>query len=299
VFVSLARRSQTLVHRQLRILDAMESRSADAGELEDLFRLDQLATRMRRNAENLIVLSGAAPGRGWRHAVPVMDVLRSGVSEVEDFPRIGLGQVDAAQLAGMVVSDVVHLLAELMENALNFSPPQSGVRVNGRRIADGYLVEIEDDGLGMTDAELADANEQLTHPPEFRLTSTVRLGLYVVGRLAQRHQIEVRLRRCTAGGTAAAVRIPASLISSAQILIDPADRDDWQPQRVAVTAGVAVQTRTPSGLPVRQRQPLPEQAEGSEFEKARRLMQSYQSGTQRARTEAVQWKEGDENKGDN
>jgi signal transduction histidine kinase len=300
VFVSLARRSQTLVHRQLRILDAMESRTVDAAELEDLFRVDQLATRMRRNAENLIVLSGAAPGRGWRHAVPVMDVLRSAVSEVEDFARISLGQVDAAQLAGMVVSDVVHLLAELMENALNFSPPQSGVRVNGRRLAQGYLVEIEDDGLGMTDAELADANEQLTHPPAFTLSSTVRLGLYVVGRLAQRHQVQVRLRRHAAGGTAAEVRIPANLISSAQILLDPADHDDWQPQRVEVAVGVAAApTRTASGLPVRQRQPLPAPAEDSDFEKARRLMQSYQSGTQRARTEAVQWKEGDENKGDN
>ncbi|GIH04085.1 hypothetical protein Rhe02_21520 [Rhizocola hellebori] len=299
VFVSLARRSQTLVHRQLRILDAMESRSGDAAELEDLFRVDQLATRMRRNAENLIVLSGAAPGRGWRHAVPVMDVLRSAVSEVEDFPRISLGQVDAAQLAGMVVSDVVHLLAELMENALNFSPPKSGVRVNGRRTADGYLVEVEDDGLGMTEAELAEANEQLTNPPEFKLTSTVRLGLYVVGRLAQRHQIGVRLRRCATGGTAAAVRIPASLISSAQILPDPADRDDWEPERVSVAVGVPAESLTPSGLPVRQRQPSAVRAESTDLERARSLMQSYQSGTQRARTEAVQWKEGDENTGDN
>ncbi len=289
VFVSLARRSQTLVHRQLRILDQMESRSGDAGELEDLFRVDQLATRMRRNAENLIVLSGAAPGRGWRHAVPMMDVLRSAVSEVEDFSRLQLGQVDAAQLAGLVVGDVVHLLAELMENALNFSPPRSAVRVNGRRTADGYLVEVEDDGLGMTDGELADANEQLRHPPEFSLTSTVRLGLYVVGRLAQRHQIEVRLRRCPAGGTAAAVAVPASLISTAQLPADPAERDDWSPRQVKVAAGAPAATYTPSGLPVRRRPPA---------DAARQLMQSYQSGTERARTQAAAWKEDHENEGE-
>jgi signal transduction histidine kinase len=216
VFLSLARRSQALVHRQLQLLDGMERRETESDELDDLFRIDHLATRMRRNAENLIVLSGAVPGRGWRNPVPVVDVIRGALAEVEDYARVTLLPVDSAALAGRAVGDVIHLLAELMENAVSFSPPYTTVQVGGSLVANGIVVEIEDRGLGMSEADLARANEQLAEPPEFNLTSTAQLGLFVVGRLAERHGIRVRLRDSPYGGTTAIVLIPSNLVVDAQ-----------------------------------------------------------------------------------
>jgi signal transduction histidine kinase len=234
VFLSLARRSQALVHRQLSLLDAMERREHDAEELEELFRVDHLATRMRRNAENLIVLSGAAAGRGWRNAVPMVDVIRGALAEVEDYMRVTVLPVDPAALAGRAVGDVIHLLAELIENAVSFSPPYTQVHVSGGLVANGFAVEIEDRGLGMTEADIAAANDQLRHPPEFSLTSTARLGLYVVGRLAERHGIQVRLRESPYGGTTAIVLIPNNLVSPTQ---DDGSQDARQAQvRAAITA---------------------------------------------------------------
>ena len=194
VFLSLARRSQALLHRQLSLLDSMERRTTDSEELAELFRVDHLATRMRRNAENLIVLSGATAGRGWRRPVPMIDVLRGALAEVEDYTRVTVLPVGPASLAGRAVGDVIHLLAELIENAVSFSPPQTVVRVGriGRRQRlrhrdRGPRAGHERGGAGRG------ANEQLRHPPEFKLTSTARLGLYVVGKLAERHGIRVRL----------------------------------------------------------------------------------------------------------
>jgi len=212
VFLSLARRSQALVHRQLSLLDAMERRQAEPEELEDLFRVDHLATRMRRNAENLIVLSGAAPGRGWRNPVPLVDVVRGAVAEVEDYARVTVSPIGASALAGRAVGDVIHLLAELIENAVSFSPPHTVVQVGGQHVANGFVVEIEDRGLGMSAEDLVEANEQLESPPEFHLSSTARLGLYVVGRLSERHQIQVRLRNSPYGGITAVVLIPSALV---------------------------------------------------------------------------------------
>ncbi len=188
VFLSLARRSQALVHRQLTLLDTMERRETSPEELEDLFRVDHLATRMRRNAEDLIVLSGAVPGRGWRNPVPLVDVVRGAVAEVEEYERVTVAQIGSASLAGRAVGDIIHLLAELMENAPSFSPPHTMVQVSGQLVGNGFAVEIEDRGLGMSEADLDAANAQLANPPEFNLSSTARLGLYVVGRLAERHQ---------------------------------------------------------------------------------------------------------------
>lgn len=224
VFLSLARRSQTLVHRQLQLLDSMERREADAEELDDLFRVDHLATRMRRNAENLIVLSGAVPGRGWRNPVPLVDVVRGALAEVEDYARVTMLPVEAAALSGRAVGDVIHLLAELIENALSFSPPYTTVEVKGSLVANGFVVEIEDRGLGMSEPDVARANEQLAQPPEFNLTSTAQLGLYVVGRLAERHGIRVRLRDSPYGGTTAIVLIPSSLVVDAQDASVPSRR---------------------------------------------------------------------------
>jgi signal transduction histidine kinase len=212
VFLSLARRSQALLHRQLGLLDAMERRTNDAEELAELFRVDHLATRMRRNAENLIVLSGATAGRAWRKPVPMVDVLRGALAEVEDYTRVTVVPVGNASLLGRAVGDVIHLLAEMIENAVSFSPPQTTVRVGGSAVGNGYAIEIEDRGLGMTEEEFALANEQLRDPPEFKLTSTARLGLYVVGQLALRHGIRVRLTESPYGGTTAIVLLPATIM---------------------------------------------------------------------------------------
>ncbi|BCB84609.1 sensor histidine kinase [Phytohabitans suffuscus] len=212
LFLGLARRNQALVHRQLKVLDEIERRETDAQELADLFKVDHLATRMRRNAENLIVLSGAVPGRRWRNPVPFVDVVRGAVAEVEDYTRVSVLPIDVASLSGRAVSDVIHLLAELIENAASFSPPYTMVNVGGQKVANGFVVEIEDRGLGMSELELDAANELVSNPPEFNLSSTARLGLYVVGRLAERHGIDVRLRRSPYGGTMAIVLIPSALV---------------------------------------------------------------------------------------
>ncbi|GAA4263934.1 nitrate- and nitrite sensing domain-containing protein [Dactylosporangium darangshiense] len=214
VFVSIARRSQGLLHRQLKMLDAMEREETDAADLDALFRVDHLATRMRRNAENLIVLSGGVPGRAWRRPVPVIDVIRAATAEIEDYARVNLQPIPAAGVIGRVVGDVIHLLAELVENATSFSPPHTMVQVSGQIVGNGYVVEIEDRGLGMGEAALAAANDQVRNPPEFQLSGNVRLGLYVVGRLAERHDIGVHLRRSPYGGTTAIVLIPSALIVS-------------------------------------------------------------------------------------
>ncbi|WP_196279469.1 sensor histidine kinase [Catellatospora vulcania] len=277
LFLSLARRSQTLVHRQLTMLDAMERRATDAAELDELFRVDHLATRMRRNAENLIVLAGAVPGRGWRRTIPVVDVVRAAVAEVEEYPRVNVLSSDAAGLAGHAVGDVVHLLAELMENALAFSPRHTLVNVGGSAVGAGYVIEVEDHGLGMTAADLEQANAQLHEPAEFLLTGTPRLGLYVVGRLAERHHIKVRLQPSPGGGTTAIVLLPSSLVSDSWTPVpggdsgehrvvtatvsQPAaerevrgDDNDNGDRRAALTASAQ-----PSGaLPVRTPRPAPE-----------------------------------------
>ncbi|MEV0402161.1 nitrate- and nitrite sensing domain-containing protein [Actinoallomurus sp. NPDC050550] len=214
ILLSLARRSQALVHRQLTLLDEMERRNDDPQDLEELFRVDHLATRMRRNAENLIVLSGATPARGWRRPVPMIDVVRSAVAEVEDYTRVSVAStIGDVSLAGRSVGDIVHLIAELIENALAYSPPYTQVEVSGRQVAKGYVIEIEDHGLGMTDELLGSLNERISDPPEFNLSSSVHLGLYVVGRLAERYDVRVSLKHSSYGGTTAVVLIPRELIS--------------------------------------------------------------------------------------
>ncbi|MFD0742179.1 nitrate- and nitrite sensing domain-containing protein [Phytohabitans flavus] len=225
LFLGLARRNQALVHRQLKVLDEIERRETDAHELADLFKVDHLATRMRRNAENLIVLSGAVPGRRWRSPVPFVDVVRGAVAEVEDYTRVSVLPIDPASLSGRAVSDVIHLLAELIENAASFSPPYTMVNVGGQKVANGFVVEIEDRGLGMSEEELSAANELVSNPPEFNLSSTARLGLYVVGRLAERHGIDVRLRRSPYGGTMAIVLVPSTLVVSEQTEDAPEDAE--------------------------------------------------------------------------
>ncbi|WP_344953190.1 sensor histidine kinase [Actinomadura miaoliensis] len=212
VFVNLARRNQALLHRQLSLLDVMEHRTEDPGELADLFRLDHLATRMRRHAEGLVILAGRPSGRGWRRPVPLVDVVRGAVAEVEDYPRVRVQPLPRLALAGSAVADVVHLLAEIVENATTFSPPQSPVQVSGHAVASGFAIEVEDRGLGMSAEAVRLANERLADPPEFDPADSARLGLFVVARLAHRHDIQVTLRPSPYGGTTAIVLLPSSLI---------------------------------------------------------------------------------------
>ncbi|WP_433360683.1 nitrate- and nitrite sensing domain-containing protein [Streptosporangium sp. CA-115845] len=213
---NLARRTQSLVHRQLSVLDVMERRENDPQELRDLFRLDHLATRMRRYAENLLVLSGAAPGRAWRDAVPMIDVVRGSLAEIEDYTRVDVMPLGEVALDGRAVSDVIHLIAELIENAASFSPPYTTVQVGGQPVAHGYALEIEDRGLGMSAADIASANERIANPPELKLSGNARLGLYVVSRLAERHDIRVTFKASPYGGTTVVVLIPQDLINEEQ-----------------------------------------------------------------------------------
>ncbi|MGW2730429.1 nitrate- and nitrite sensing domain-containing protein [Streptomyces sp. NPDC001494] len=213
VFVNLARRSQVLLHKQLTLLDTMERRTEDTDELADLFRLDHLTTRMRRHAEGLVILSGAAPSRQWRRPVQLMDIVRAAVAEVEDYERIEVRRLARVAVTGPAVADVTHLVAELLENATVFSPPHTAVQVLGERVANGFTLEIHDRGLGMTAEALLDANLRLAETPEFELSDTDRLGLFVVSRLAQRQNVRVSLQPSPYGGTTAVVFIPDLLLS--------------------------------------------------------------------------------------
>jgi signal transduction histidine kinase len=212
IFRNLARRSQSLLHRQLTLLDAMERRARDPQELDDLFRVDHLATRMRRHAESLIILSGEAPARGWRNPVPLVDVLRAAVAEVEDYTRIKVSATTQASLAGPAVGDVIHMIAELAENATIYSPPQTPVSITGSVVGQGFAVEIEDRGLGMSTAHRDEINAQLENPPAFDLSGSDQLGLFVAGQLAKRQNIRISLRSSAYGGTTAIVLIPRSLV---------------------------------------------------------------------------------------
>ncbi|MEU8788207.1 nitrate- and nitrite sensing domain-containing protein [Streptomyces sp. NPDC048643] len=214
VFVNLARRSQVLVHRQLNLLDTMERRSEDPDELSDLFRLDHLTTRMRRHAESLIILSGAAPGRAWRMPVSLTDVVRAAVSEVEDYARVEVRQLPDAAVIGTAVADLTHLLAEVVENAAQFSPPHTRVRITGEPVGNGYVIEVEDRGLGMGKETLAQANHRIEQSEALDLFDSDRLGLFVVSRLSARHDIKVQLRTSPYGGTTAVVLLPTALLDA-------------------------------------------------------------------------------------
>ena len=212
VFRSLARRSQSLLHRQLTLLDQMERRASDPEALDDLFRLDHLTTRMRRHAEGLVILAGAPPGRGWSSPVRMVDVMRGAIAEVEDYARVSVATRSQAAVAGSAVADVIHLLAELIENATTLSPPYTSVRVSGDTVANGFAIEVEDRGLGMSPPRLAELNDRLANPPEFNPSDSEQLGLFVVGQLAKRHGVRVTLKASPYGGTAAIVLIPRHLV---------------------------------------------------------------------------------------
>ncbi len=227
VFLNISMRNQSLLHRQLGMLDSMERRTSEPGALADLFRLDHLTTRMRRHAEGLIILSGSVPGRGWRDPVPVVDVLRAAVAEVEDYVRVDVTSESDDLVAGGAVNDVIHLLAELVENATVFSPPNTRIEVRADRVGTGLVAEIEDRGLGLSAEELADINRRLASSTEFDLAHSDQLGLFVVSQLAARHDIEVSLRRSVFGGTTAIVLLPFGVVVRKEEARQPSGPDDW------------------------------------------------------------------------
>jgi signal transduction histidine kinase len=226
VFLDIAHRNQGLVHRQLKILDKLEREEENPEQLDSLFQLDHLATRARRNAENLIILAGEQPGRQWRKPVRLIDVLRAGVAETEQYVRVKVNPVPETALVGAAVADTIHLIAELVDNATAFSSPRSQVQVHTSEVPQGVVVEIEDHGLGMSPEDREAANAMLADPPEFdamSLKGESRLGLFVIARLAVRRGIKVELRESPYGGTLAMVLIPGDVIAGPAVAVDPAD----------------------------------------------------------------------------
>src|SRR5215218_2832782 len=253
MFTNLARRSQTLIDRQLELIDDLERNETDPETLEHLFRLDHLATRMRRNAEDLIVLSGADTGRHWVQPMLLVDVVRAAAAEVEEYQRVELLPLAELEVAGHAAVDVIHLLAELVENATAFSPPNTKVQVAGQSVPHGYVIEIEDRGLGMSDEELIQANERLANPPEIDFALSRVLGLYVVGRLSQRYGLKVQLRHSWYGGVTALTLLPNSMLVWPKV-----------PQIVAAEPGAAAGT-----APGRAELPPPERPAAPRLDEAR------------------------------
>ncbi|MGW5668606.1 nitrate- and nitrite sensing domain-containing protein [Micromonospora sp. NPDC003776] len=253
VFLNIARRSQGLVHRQLALLDRLERQTEDPDELAGLFQVDHLATRLRRHAEDLVILAGAAPGRGWRSPVAVVDVIRGASSEVESYDRVDVGEVQPAGVLGRAVGDVIHLLAELIENATAFSPPRSRVDVTGRSVPGGYALEITDRGLGLSPAALAEANRKLSRSPEFDPVDSARLGHFVVARLAARHGVRVELRAATPAGTTAVVLVPADLVTEEPALVPAGPGATSGDRRLAKVTRLSTVPRARTARPGRER----------------------------------------------
>jgi signal transduction histidine kinase len=214
MFVNLSRRSQSLVERQIRLIDDLEQGEQDSERLANLFQMDHLATRMRRNSENLLVLAGHELSRRWTEPVALVDVLRAAVSEIEQYERVTLNIQPGISVRGQAVNDVVHLLSELAENATTFSPAQTPVNVSGHLLnGGGALLDITDQGVGMDTEEMAHANWRLDNPPVVDVAVSRRMGLFVVARLAARHGIRARLRSAPMGGLTALVWLPDEVIT--------------------------------------------------------------------------------------
>lgn len=234
IFVNLSRRSQRLVERQLGVIDRLEADEQDPDQLASLFELDHLATRLRRNGESLLVLSGAGLTKSVSKPVPSADVIGAAVSEIEQYARVEVGAVPDVAVQGRAVHDLVHLLAELLDNATYFSEPETKISVRAvvtRRHA--LAVQITDRGVGMTEEQIAEANERLADPPDLDVSVTRRMGLYVVARLAKRHGIEVRLRENEdiEGGVIARVVVPTELLTSAPQPVQSSPRPSVPEQR--------------------------------------------------------------------
>jgi HAMP domain-containing protein len=262
MFLNLARRSQSLIERQLEVLDELERSGSGADVRAGLGELDHLATRMRRNAENLIILSGSEPARRWRGPIDLHEVVLASVEEVKEHTRVEILPLDQIQLAGHAAADVMHLLAELIENAVSFSAPGTKALVAGQPLPAGYLLEIEDQGLGMTDEQLVKVNQRLAKPPDIDFALARMLGFYVVTQLALRHGIKVQLRHSWYGGVTALVLLPRQLLvnlpDAPAAPTDAAGRGadsdlDWIDSRVPMVHVPLRRTQTP----VQPSRPLP------------------------------------------
>jgi signal transduction histidine kinase len=220
-FVNLGRRNQNLLGRQLDFITELETNETDADTLANLFRLDHLATRMRRNAESLLVLAGIEPPRKWAAPVRLTDVIRAALGEVEDYQRVTVRGVEPATIIGNAAADLAHLLAELIENALVFSPPDQTVDIRGRNRPDGYTLAIIDSGLGMPPTDVTAANRRLAGAESFTIAPSKYLGHYVAGNLAARHNIHVHLDNSPGNGITATIDIPPTLLTSDTELAAP------------------------------------------------------------------------------
>lgn len=329
VFLNIARRSQAVVHRQLQVLDQAERAADDPKQVDLLYQLDHLSTRERRNAENLIVLGGGRLTRQWRSSVSLLDVARSAVAETEQYNRITFGRLPQLQVTGRVVADLMHLLAELVDNAIAFSPPESRIEVRGNPVGKGAVLEIEDQGLGMAPEEREHVNQLFHDPPDFgvlALTDDSRIGFYVVARLARQHDIRVSLLESTYGGIRAVVLIPTSALIPATRHGSDDRHTDWfdavvpaqaappedEPRRTAVAMLPESSPAWPALPPSDDRPPLPKRRRqanlapqlheapaedpepgGADHEnaaiEARGLMTAFQDGTRRGRAEDDGW----------
>jgi signal transduction histidine kinase len=218
-FVNLGRRNQNLLGRQLDFITELESNEADPDTLANLFRLDHLATRMRRNAESLLVLAGIEPPRKWAAPVRVTDVIRAALGEVEDYQRVTVRGVEPATIVGSAAADLAHLLAELVENALVFSPPDQTVDIRGRSRPDGYTLAVIDSGLGMPTSDVAAANRRLAGAESFTIAPSRYLGHYVAGNLAARHDIAVHLDNAPGNGITATIDLPATMLTGPDVAL--------------------------------------------------------------------------------
>jgi signal transduction histidine kinase len=251
MFVNLSRRSQSLVERQLRLIDELELGEQDADRLAALFRLDHLATRMRRNGENLLVLAGAELRQRSGEAVPILDVLRASVSEVEDYQRVAVEPPDRAMIAGRAVNDIVHLVAELLDNATSYSDPESHVTLSARMTDYGGLViEICDEGTGIPRARLVEINQRLAAPPPVDVSVSRQMGLFVVGKLGSRHGITVELMSADGSGLTVTVTLPPELVGDGSGAIGMIDDRPFTPQLPAPAPA-------PDGLLPTEPPPLP------------------------------------------
>ena len=243
-FVNLGRRNQNLLGRQLDFITELETNETDADTLANLFRLDHLATRMRRNAESLLVLAGIDPPRQWAAPVRLTDVIRAALGEVEDYQRVTVRGVEPATIIGSAAADLAHLLAELIENALVFSPPDQTVDIRGRNRPDGYTLAIIDSGLGMPATDVAAANRRLAGAESFTIAPSKYLGHYVAGNLAARHDIQVHLDNSPGNGITATIEIPQALLTSEAPLGEPI-----APTQVAPAVGPPLNTAPPLPAP--------------------------------------------------
>ncbi|MDN3269626.1 nitrate- and nitrite sensing domain-containing protein [Streptomyces sp. MA15] len=248
IILGIARQSQNLVNLQLSKLDTLERRHTDPEVLKGLYELDSVASQLRRYEENLVIVSGERPGRSWSEPVALIDILRSAVGEVAEYQRVEVFVDEEVSLAPPAVADVIHLLAELIDNATVYSPAPSPVTVRAAMVAKGLAVEVEDRGLGMPEEDYASLNAQLAEPPQFdvvALADDLRLGMFVISQLAHRHGIAVTLRPSPYGGTTAIVLLPHEVVVS-----------DGQPDAARGTSAspTATEADTPSAAPLR---PLP------------------------------------------